>query len=78
MERHELEGLCRAAGMKLSSFNNRIAYSPIIEERGHGVYGLRGGDGSALADGAGAVASGAGDETPRPGDIEHFRTTHRR
>ena len=78
MERHQLEGLCRAAGMKLSSFNNRIAYSPILEERGHGVYGLRGGDAAAVADGAGAVASGAGDETPRPGDIEHFRTTHRR
>ena len=78
MERHELEALCRAAGMKLSSFNNRIAYSPILEERGHGVYGLRGGDDAAAADDAGGGASSAADETPRPGDIEHFRTTHRR
>ena len=70
--------LCRAAGMKLSSFNNRIAYSPIVEERGHGVYGLRGGDDAAAADDTGGGAASAADETPRPGDIEHFRTTHRR
>jgi hypothetical protein len=42
MERHALETQCLAAGMKVSSFNNRIAYSPIIAERGYGRYGLRG------------------------------------
>ena len=42
MERHALEALCMAAGMKASSFNNRIAYSPLITERGYGRYGLRG------------------------------------
>jgi hypothetical protein len=42
MGRHELERLCLEAGMKRSSFNNRIAYSPVIEERGPGLYGLRG------------------------------------
>ena len=41
-ERHELERACLAAGMKLSSFNNRIAYSPIVADLGHGRYGLRG------------------------------------
>ncbi len=46
MERHELERLCMTAGMKRSSFNNRVAYSPVIEERRAGVYGLRGGPGS--------------------------------
>jgi hypothetical protein len=42
MERRELESRCRAEGMKASSFNNRIAYSPILADLGHGVYGLRG------------------------------------
>jgi hypothetical protein len=80
MERHELEGRCRDAGMKLSSFNNRIAYSPILEERGHNVYGLRGVNGATAAEGAGAdnAASRADDDTPRPGDLQHFRSTHRR
>ena len=41
-DRHDLEAACLAAGMKLSSFNNRIAYSPIIAELGHNRYGLRG------------------------------------
>ena len=41
MGRHELERACLEAGMKRSSFNNRIAYSPVIEERGPGLYGLR-------------------------------------
>jgi len=43
LERHELERLCLEAGMKRSSFSNRIAYSPVVEERGPGAYGLRGG-----------------------------------
>ena len=66
----ELEGLCLEAGMKLSSFNNRVAYSPIIEERGHGRYGLRGE--RRHAEDAGT------DDTPRPGDLEHFQPLRRR
>ena len=46
LERHSLERLCLAAGMKRSSFNNRVAYSPVIEERRSGTYGLRGGPGT--------------------------------
>ena len=41
-ERHELERACLAAGMKLSSFHNRIAYSPIVADLGHGRYAIRG------------------------------------
>lgn len=41
-KRHELERTCLAAGMKRSSFNNRIAYSPIIANLGRGWYGVRG------------------------------------
>ena len=37
MDRSELERLCLAAHMKRSSFNNRIAYSPIIEDLGGGT-----------------------------------------
>lgn len=43
MERQELERFCLAAGMKRSSFNNRVAYSPLIEELRPGLYRLRGG-----------------------------------
>ena len=43
--RHDLERLCLAEGMKRASFNNRVAYSPIVAERSPGVYGLRGGPG---------------------------------
>ncbi|MCX6373832.1 MAG: hypothetical protein NTX16_12310 [Actinobacteria bacterium] len=79
MERHALEALCLAAGMKSSSFNNRIAYSPIVAERGYGHYGLRG-NGSMARPGR-AGASGAGpthDDVPRPGDLEHFQPPRRR
>ncbi len=79
MERHALEALCLAAGMKSSSFNNRIAYSPIVAERGYGHYGLRG-NGSVSRPGR-AGASGAGparDDVPRPGDLEHFQPPRRR
>jgi len=69
MDRHELERLCAAAGMKRSSFNNRIAYSPVIEDRGGGRYALRG-------NGAGAGTRGVG--TPRPGDAGHLRPPRRR
>jgi hypothetical protein len=79
MHRRELEQACRAKGMKLSSFNNRIAYSPILQERGHGVYGLRGWDGDGAARGAAAERTAAADDdTPRPGDLSHFRSTRRR
>ncbi len=56
--------------MKLSSFNNRIAYSPIVTDLGHGRYGLRGlsdGDGDARARSA-ASRTAAADE-PRPDDL---------
>jgi hypothetical protein len=69
MDRHELERLCAAAGMKRSSFNNRIAYSPVIEDRGGGRYALRG-------NGAGTGTRGAG--TPRPGDAGRLRPPRRR
>ena len=63
-ERHELEAPCLAAGMKLSSFNNRVAYSPIVTDLGHGRYGLRGADGDG-ADGRTAVWRPAGFGAPR-------------
>lgn len=82
-DRHELEKACLSAGMKLSSFNNRIAYSPIIKDLGHGRYGLRG-----VADPAGATGARWGpargraptpdDEVPRPGDLASFRSPRRR
>jgi len=83
MERHALEALCLAAGMKASSFNNRVAYSPIITERGYGRFGLRG-NGSVMRPGragdeAGEAGSGpARDDVPRPGDLEHFQPPRRR
>jgi hypothetical protein len=83
MERHALETLCLAAGMKASSFNNRIAYSPIIIERGYGGYGLRGNGSVARPGRAGDAAGEAGagparDDVPRPGDLEHFQPPQRR
>jgi hypothetical protein len=71
MERRELEQACAAAGMKASSFNNRIAYSPIIAERGRGMFGLRDGSGVRGEDAAGLEAF-------RPGDIDESRGGHRR
>ncbi len=83
-ERHELERACLAAGMKLSSFNNRIAYSPIVADLGHGRYAIRG-RGTAESEALGATwrpAGGAGatdgDEVLRPGDLAAFRPPHRR
>ena len=83
MPRRELEAVCREAGMKPSSFNNRIAYSPIITERGYGRFGLRGNGAQARSgragDGAGEAGAGpALDDVPRPGDLEHFRRPQRR
>ena len=69
MDRRELERLCLAAHMKRSSFNNRIAYSPIIEDFGGGRYGLRGSgaDARAQAQVADDVEGPlAGAERPRP------------
>jgi hypothetical protein len=80
MERHALATLCLAAGMKASSFNNRIAYSPIIKERGYGCYGLRGNGSAARPRRAGGEA-GAGparDDVPQPGDLERFQPPRRR
>ena len=71
MERRELESACAAAGMKASSFNNRIAYSPIIAERGRGLFGLR--DGRAARD-----DDEAWPEPPRAGGIDGPQTGHRR
>ena len=84
-DRHELERACLAAGMKLSSFNNRIAYSPIVTELGQGRYGLRGYREPAAHDGrdetwhaAGHSAPSAADEVPRPGELAAFRAPRRR
>ena len=71
MERRELERECAAAGMKASSFNNRIAYSPIIAEQGHGRFGLR--DGRAAGESAQAAR-----DAPRPGDVDDVARGHRR
>jgi hypothetical protein len=71
MERRELERACAASGMKASSFNNRIAYSPIIAERGHGRYGLR--DGPTVEE-----RPGDGRGVSRPGELDDFRPGHRR
>ncbi len=84
-ERHALEQACLEAGMKASSFSNRIAYSPIVRECGHNLYGLRGLSLDACADtedGGGRTATptaaGLHAETPRPGELEYFRPPHRR
>jgi len=72
VERRELERLCLSRGMSASSFNNRVSYSPIIEEVGHGRYALRGTTcpPRAADDAAGAV--------PHPGELAHFRSLRRR
>ena len=66
--------------MKLSSFNNRISYSPIVKDLGHGRYGLRGLKGAEGArwDPAVQPADGSGDDVPRPGDLASFRQPRRR
>jgi len=79
--RHELEAACLAAGMKASSFNNRIAYSPIVTDLGHGRYGLRGFGGSdgAMEEIRRLAQAGQGDaDIPRPGDLSSFRAPPRR
>ncbi|HTX68682.1 MAG TPA: hypothetical protein VMH50_06005 [Thermoleophilia bacterium] len=76
-DRHDLETVCLAAGMKPSSFNNRIAYSPIIVELGHNRYGLRGlrdGDRPDVARGVTATDR----DVLRPGDLTAFRPSRRR
>lgn len=65
LERREPEALCRARGMKVSSLNNRIAYSPLIEERSLGVYGLR-------------EARGGVDDVPRSCRSAHIPAARRR
>ena len=82
-DRHDLESACLAAGMKSSSFNNRIAYSPIIEDLGHGRYGLRGPT-AATGPSAPRVAPRPDRQprpthhVPRPGDLAAFRPPRRR
>jgi hypothetical protein len=80
-DRRDLEAACLAAGMKASSFNNRIAYSPIVTDLGHGRYGLRGAggwDGGTNEALRPAQAAPGGEDVPRPGDLASYRTTPRR
>jgi hypothetical protein len=82
-DRHDLESACLGAGMKRSSFNNRISYSPIIKDLGHGRYGLRGvrspdGSGPAGWDHADQPVPGPGDRVPRPGELASFQPPRRR
>ena len=82
--RHELERACREAGMKLSSFNNRIAYSPIVVDLGKGRFGLRGYVEAMDPQRPGGLWRAAGpaaasdDELPRPGDLAAYRQPRRR
>lgn len=77
-DRRDLERVCLAAGMKLASFNNRIAYSPIVSDLGRGRYGLRG----AAVPGGGRPPRHAeeepGERLPRPGELASFRSPRRR
>ncbi|HSL96514.1 MAG TPA: hypothetical protein VLA35_11470 [Thermoleophilia bacterium] len=72
VERRELERLCLSSGMSASSFNNRVSYSPIIEEVGHGRYALRGTTSPPPA------PDDAVEVVPHPGELEHFRSLRRR
>jgi hypothetical protein len=79
--RRDLEAACLAAGMKASSFNNRIAYSPIVTDLGHGRYALRGlggrdGEAEEIRRIAQAVQGDA--DVPRPGDLSASRQPPRR
>ncbi len=82
--RHELERACREDGMKLSSFNNRIAYSPIVVDLGKGRFGLRGYVEAEDPQRPGGLWRAAGpaaashDELPRPGDLAAYRQPRRR
>ena len=69
--------------MKLSSFNNRIAYSPIVVDLGKGRFGLRGYvEAEDLRRPGGAwrtgTTAGSDDEVPRPGDLAAYRQPRRR
>lgn len=75
-DRRDLEAACLAAGMKPSSFNNRVSYSPIVCDLGQGRYGLRGLAGSGRPAGPSRPAAGSG--APRPGDLDAFRPAPRR
>lgn len=76
--RRELEAACLAAGMKPSSFNNRISYSPIVRDLGHGRYGLRGLTDGGLLAGEWRPAAETAAGTPHPGDLDAFRPAPRR
>ena len=82
-DRRDLEAACLASGMKASSFNNRIAYSPIVADLGHGLYGLRGvsngeraGHEETWRPAPTSAVSPA--DVPRPGDLESFHPLRRR
>jgi hypothetical protein len=72
VERRELERLCLLGGMTASSFNNRVAYSPILDEVEPGRYALRGTTSPPRA------AGPESDQVPHPGDLDHFRSLRRR
>jgi hypothetical protein len=82
-DRHDLEAACLASGMKASSFNNRIAYSPIVADLGHGLYGLRGVSNGDRVGREGTwrpapASAGSPAEVPRPGELEPFHPLRRR
>lgn len=78
--RHELERACLAAGMKPASFNNRIAYSPLVADLGHGRYALRGANTPESGDATAPWGAEAGDEAcvPRPGELAAVPPQRRR
>lgn len=61
LRRRDLEALCLEAGMKPSSFHNRVAYSPLLADLGRGIVGLRG---MKTAD-LGPIAAPGSERTPR-------------
>jgi hypothetical protein len=78
-DRHELERRCLATGMKLASFNNRVAYSPIVADLGQGRYGLRGASGNGGGPSQQSTSETTVDErTPRPGELASSRPPARR
>lgn len=77
-ERRELALACRKMGMKAASFANRIAYSPMIRDLGQGRYGLRGLPVEMDHGAPVPHSTRSHDETPRPGDLEHFHPPRRR
>lgn len=78
-DRRDIEVACLAAGMRLSSFNDRIAYIPINRDLEHGRYGLCGmSDGEAPDPARRDLPARPGDAVPRPGDLASLCTPRRR